>query len=139
MGQEAEDDYTITLSQALGAYAALGLGDQRRARELCEEGIEMSWQRSMKRATAVHLHVSASLAGSQGRSIRSARLWGAAQAQYEGISTVFSPLERHLFDPYVTAARARLDGAAWEAAWAEGRAMTTEQAIEYALEKEAAL
>ena len=89
----------------------------------------------MRRHTAVHLHVSASLASSQGQPIRSARLWGAAEALYEGIGTVFSPLERHLFGPYIAAARAQLDEAAWEDAWAEGRVMTTEQAVVYALER----
>ena len=44
----------------------------------------------------------------------------------------------HASDPLlrrdrVDAARARLDQQAWELAWAEGRAMTTEQAIAEAL------
>jgi DNA-binding NarL/FixJ family response regulator len=34
----------------------------------------------------------------------------------------------------IAAARAQLDAATWEAAWAEGRAMSLEQAIAYALE-----
>jgi predicted ATPase/DNA-binding XRE family transcriptional regulator len=135
LGERAKDDFTTILSRALGAFAALGLGDHRRARELCKEGVELAWQRNMRRNTAVHLHVSASLASSQGEPLRSARLWGAAEALYENISTVFSPLERRrLFGPYITAARARLDEVAWEAAWAEGRAMTPEQAVEYALD-----
>src|SRR5919107_5317525 len=135
LGQKAEDDYTTILSRALGTFAALGRGDHRPAREVCGEGIELSWQRNMRRHTAVHLHVSASLASSQGQPIRSARLWGAAEALYEGIGTVFSPLERHLFGPYIAAARAQLDEAAWEEAWAEGRVMTTEQAGVFGLER----
>jgi tetratricopeptide (TPR) repeat protein len=133
LGQRAEDDFTSIVSRALGACAALGLDDCRRARELYKEGLELAWRRSMRRFTALHLHVSATLASSRGASIRSARLWGAAEALYESISTVFSPVERRVFGPYIAAARARLDEAAWEAAWAEGRAMTTEQAVEYAL------
>ena len=35
--------------------------------------------------------------------------------------------------------RSQLDEAAWTAAWAEGRAMDSEQAVGYALEQEAAL
>ena len=38
----------------------------------------------------------------------------------------------------MAAARAKIDEAAWNAAWAEGRAMTLEQAIAYALEEDAA-
>ena len=89
----------------------------------------------MRRHTAVHLHVWASLVGSQGQPIRAARLWGAAEALYERINTVFSPLEHHLFGPYIAAAHAQLDEEVWEEAWAEGRAMTTQQAVEYALER----
>ena len=133
LGQRAEDDYTTILSRALGAFAALGLGDHHRARELCKGGVELSWQRNMRRHTAVHLHVSASMASWQGQPVRAARLWGAAEALYESINTVFSPLERHLFGPYIAAARAQLDEEAWEVARAEGRAMTTEQAVVYAL------
>ncbi len=140
LGKRVEDDFTTILSRALGAFAALGLGDHRRARELCKEGVELAWQRNMRRNTAVHLHVAASLASWQGEPIRSARLWGAAEALYENISTVFSPLERRrLFGPYIATARGQLDEAAWEAGWAEGRAMTPEQAVAYALEDDEAL
>jgi hypothetical protein len=38
--------------------------------------------------------------------------------------------------PYLATARSRLDEASWEEAWAEGRAMPMEQAIEYALSEE---
>jgi DNA-binding NarL/FixJ family response regulator len=44
--------------------------------------------------------------------------------------------DRSLYQSQVSAARAELDEAAWQAAWAQGRAMTTEQAIEYALLEE---
>jgi hypothetical protein len=33
----------------------------------------------------------------------------------------------------VAAARAQIDEAVWEAAWAEGKAMSLEEAVEYAL------
>jgi ATP/maltotriose-dependent transcriptional regulator MalT len=89
--------------------------------------------------TAAYLHVAASLAGSQGKATRSARLWGAAEALREAIGTVLSPFEHHLYEPYLAAARAQLDEAAWKAAWAGGRAMTTEEAIEYALSFERAV
>ena len=139
LGRRAEDDYTTILSRALGAFAALGLGDHRRARELCKEGIELSWQKNMRRLTAVHLYVSASLAAWQGQLVHSARLWGAAEAIYEGIDTVFAPVERRLFGPYIGMAHAGLEEAAWEAAWTEGRAMGPEQAVTYAFEEDEAL
>lgn len=73
--------------------------------------------------------------------MRAARLWGAAEALREVIEVtayIYAP-DRSLYQSQVTAARAQLDDeAAWEAAWAEGRAMTPEEAIEYALSEERA-
>jgi DNA-binding CsgD family transcriptional regulator len=45
------------------------------------------------------------------------------------------PVERYYYEPYITAARSQIDEASWMAAWAEGRAMTPEQAIEHALDQ----
>jgi hypothetical protein len=115
------------------------MGDHRRARELYREGVELSWRGNMRRYTAPYLHIAASLAIRQGDPIRSARLWGAAEAMYEAVNTTFSPVERQVFGPYIAMAREGLDEAAWEAARAEGRAMTSAQAVAYALEDDDAL
>lgn len=66
---------------------------------------------------------------------RAARLWGAAEALLERIeATAYAHApDRSRYQSQVSAARAQLDEAAWQAAWARGRAMTTERAIEYAL------
>ena len=47
-----------------------------------------------------------------------------------------TPRELALREPYLADARSRLDGAAWETTFAEGQAMTLEEAIEYALSEE---
>jgi non-specific serine/threonine protein kinase len=133
LAREAGDGFAIALSLGVGALAALGRGDHRQTKLLCEEGLQTSRRLKMMHLTAAYLHVAASLAGAQGKATRSARLWGAAEALREDIGTVLSPFERDLYGPYLTAAQAQLDEAAWKAAWAGGRAMTTEEAIMYAL------
>ena len=65
---------------------------------------------------------------------RSARLLGAAEELREIISSPLPPADRAEVDGYVAAVRDALDEEAFEAAWAEGRAMTIEEAIEYALD-----
>ena len=45
-----------------------------------------------------------------------------------------TPPDRGVYEGDVATARAQVDDATWDAAWAEGRAMTLEQAIAYALE-----
>lgn len=75
-----------------------------------------------------------------GRDVAAARLWGDAQAMLEEIEVISYPYasDRALHQRRVAEARVRLDEAAWGAAWADGRRMTTEQAVEYALEGEGA-
>jgi non-specific serine/threonine protein kinase len=133
LAREAGDGLAIALSLGMGAFASLGRGDYRRARALCEEGLGLSLQPRVMNVTAFHLHASAALASSQGSPARSARLWGAAESVRETIGAALSPVELHVYGPYIDAARTRLDGAAWEEAWAEGKAMTVEEAVEYAL------
>jgi predicted ATPase/DNA-binding SARP family transcriptional activator len=65
---------------------------------------------------------------------RAARLFGAASTLRDAIGVHLSPADRSLYEPYLAAARAQLDEATFAAAWAEGRAMTLEQAMAYALE-----
>jgi len=136
LSRKIGDKSGTTLSLFLGALAALGLGNHRRVRELCAQGLEQCQHLGVKRGISNNLRILAALASSQGRPVRSARLWGAAEALYEAIGTTLSPAERLHFEPYIDADRAQLNQAMWEAAWAEGRAMTPEEAVEYALSEE---
>jgi non-specific serine/threonine protein kinase len=61
------------------------------------------------------------------------RLFGAAEALREAVGYWQEHRERALREPYLTAARSRMDEAVWETAFAEGMAMGSEQAVEYAL------
>ena len=61
---------------------------------------------------------------------------GAAEAMREDICVPLQPEDRKLLDPYLVTARSSLSEAAWQATLAQGRAMTPEQAIEYALSAE---
>ena len=78
----------------------------------------------------------AEAARAQGEFERAVRLFGAAEALREAIGTPVPLCERPDRDSNVAAARARLDDAAWEAAWAEGRAMSLGEAVGYALAEE---
>jgi DNA-binding NarL/FixJ family response regulator len=82
------------------------------------------------------------VAGARGEPERSARMLGAAEGSMEeagaSVYNYYVPA-RALYERTLAAVRSQLDEAAWTAAWAEGRAMATEQAVEYALEQEAVL
>jgi predicted ATPase/DNA-binding SARP family transcriptional activator len=133
--REAVDDFAVVVSLIPGALAYAGLGEHRRARSLCGEGLELAWRLRMMHQIAAHLHVSAVLVSLQGQSGGTARLWGAAEALRETVGISLSPVERTYFGPYIDSARSQLGEARWGAAWAEGRAMTPEEAVEYALDE----
>ena len=65
---------------------------------------------------------------------RAARLWGAAEVLREELRAPMPSPERQLYEGYVAAARRTVSEAAFVAAWEEGRALTLERAIEYALD-----
>lgn len=54
----------------------------------------------------------------------------------ESVGVAVSPIEQQYYRPYIAAARAQLDEAAFDAAISEGRAMSSERAVRYALGKE---
>jgi hypothetical protein len=67
---------------------------------------------------------------------RAARLLGAAQALRDTIRRRFSAGQARELDAEVALLRAALGGPAFAAAWAEGRAMSLEQAVAYALDEQ---
>jgi tetratricopeptide (TPR) repeat protein len=78
----------------------------------------------------------AGLAGGKGQPEQAARLLGAVEAQREVFHTGLVYADRIEEERHVAAVRAQLDETIFAAAWAEGRTMTLEQAIEYALAAE---
>ena len=85
-------------------------------------------------ATAYPLEAFAVLAAAQNQMERAARLLGAAENLYASIHFEMSAKERAEHDQAIASARAALGDEAFAAAWAEGRMMTMEQAIAFALE-----
>ncbi len=66
---------------------------------------------------------------------RAATLFGAVEGILEAMSGVLYSVDRHPYERNVAAVRSALGEEAFGKAWAEGRAMSMEQAIEYALEE----
>jgi predicted ATPase/DNA-binding SARP family transcriptional activator/DNA-binding CsgD family transcriptional regulator len=118
--------------------AALTRGDHERATASFEEALAMSQDLGRKETIVNTLEGMASLAGARGEATRAARLWGAAEVSREAIGIVLAPGERALHEPYLATTRSRLGEAAWEEALTEGRAMSLEEAAEYALAEEIA-
>ena len=111
-------------------------GDHNRASELFEESVALCKELGDKSTAAESLEGLACTAAAKGEAERAARLFGAAQGQYETGGYHHTPRERALREPYMADARSRLNGAMWEAKLEDGRAMSLEEAIGYALSEE---
>ncbi len=118
--------------------AALGRDDHGRAISSFERSLAISQSAGRKESIINALEGMASLAAAHETDPRAARLWGAAGAGREATSIALPPGEWALHEPYLTSARSRLGETAWEEALAEGRAMSLEEAAEYAMSKKAA-
>jgi len=116
-------------------YMAIRRGDCALARSLLEESLRLwSTQVGTRWGIAWRLEGFAGLAAKEGQPERAARLFGAAKAMLDAFSAHLDPIDRLGYDKNVTSIREQLGDAAFGKAWAEGRAMTMEQAIAYALE-----
>ena len=131
--REAGDVYMSMLALNHLGLVALQQEEYGRAEELCKQSLEAGRRSGMEHIVALSLHILAASAGWRGQPVRSARLWGTAEVLRETIGAVLSPVEVRMYGPSQTAARDQLGEVAWEAAWAEGRTMTSEQAAQYAL------
>jgi DNA-binding CsgD family transcriptional regulator len=116
--------------------AALNRGERDAAHSLYEEALRDLKDVGDKWWIALCLEGMAGLAVAREQSARAARLFGAAWALRGTIGAPRPPAFRSYHDRNLATARDRLGEAAFEEAFSEGRAMSAEQAIEYALSEE---
>jgi predicted ATPase/DNA-binding SARP family transcriptional activator len=117
------------------ALIARAQGGYERAVRLYVEGLRLVVEVGDRADIAYCIEGLAELVGERDDAERAARLFGASEALLEAVG---APLyvqvqDRGSIERAVEALRSRLDETTFEAAWAEGRAMTLEQAIDYAL------
>jgi hypothetical protein len=98
-------------------------------------GTIQEWQKIGHRAAIAHeLECFAYIAKMQEEDHRAARLFGAAESLRENINIPMMPTERQECDREVSDLRANMAESTIAKAWADGRALTMEQAIALALE-----
>jgi predicted ATPase/DNA-binding SARP family transcriptional activator len=144
IGHERQmEDLIADTRVSLGALA-LVRGDRLRARDCFRESLTVARTRfgtpprfnthRWRVAIARCLEGLAALAADAEGSLAAARLLGAAAACREGVTRGSPPADRSQRDRQLTRVRALAGEADFEAAWAEGRALSPEQAILLGLE-----
>ncbi len=134
MGEDV-DKHTMAYTLGNLGSVEIRLGNYERATLLLVESLAILREVGDKQVAAMFLASLAGVAVFVGQPKKAARLFSASAAQLEEIASIMDMADQRDYDLNLAAARAQLDEAAWQAAWAEGRAMSMEQAIEYALEQ----
>ena len=131
----------IAVSLPTLATTARSDGDLGLAARLFGEGLVLSAEIGDRTNVAYYLEALAEISAEENSLDRAARLWGAAAALLETIEVIAYPhaADRTIYDRQLAAIRRRLGDRAWEEATEEGRAMTLEEAVGYALERDSAL
>jgi predicted ATPase/DNA-binding SARP family transcriptional activator len=136
---------SLTLNQELGdewnaAWSLMHLGlvalmqcQAERSQALFRESLLCFQAMSDSLGTNFAMLGLAAVAVMQDQPARAARLFGAAQVLSEVSHIHLAPGHSALAERFVTQTRGLLDAAAFDAAWAEGRSTTLEQAVAYAL------
>jgi hypothetical protein len=134
VAQQAEMPFRVVWALAHQGRATLYLGRHGHAARLCRQALSVARQ-SNDRNAAVPQCLEVLASGFLGRRPRSAvTLFSAAEALRRGYDgTITTWFDHPECAANLAAARAALDPSDFEAAWAEGQAMTAQRAVEHAL------
>ena len=131
---EMGDMHRSNMVQSELAHIERAEGHLATAEAMYRETIR-EWQRLGHRAAVAHqLESLAFLAKAREQGERAARLLGAAEALREQVQIAMTVMERALYDREVAELRAGMEAERFGSCWAEGRALTMGQAVEYAVD-----
>jgi predicted ATPase len=132
--REIKDDWNLSMVVGWVGLLEVWSGDEPDLAEgFLKDALALERELGNWAYGAYCLEAFAGLAGARGQGARAARLWGAAEALRTDIGAPLPPDARLLYEPSMDAARAQLGEATWEEAFADGMAMSAEEAAMYAL------
>ncbi len=115
-------------------WVAMREGDWNRAVARLGESLEVRREIGDKGGSAWCLERLAEVALAKGQDEKAVRLFGAAAALRSSISSVIDPVDQSEHQSKLTSLRAELGEERFASIWDEGRGLTLEQAVVYALE-----
>jgi non-specific serine/threonine protein kinase len=133
LARGAGNTYNICMLVANLGSVALAEGDYTRATPLFVESLTLGQELEYEAGCIGCLAGFAGIAIAQGQPDRAAKLSGAMEHLFETIDAGLDVADSRAYERYVAAARAQMSEEAWEAARSEGRAMSLDEAVEYAL------
>ncbi len=133
ISQRSGEKWGTAIDLGTLGWAALLQGDFREMKRLLGESLALRLETGDRGGIAWCLEKLAA-ASSQASAFRPAAVdLGAASALRATVGSVIDPADRSTYESIRSRVRAQLGEEAFEAAWAEGRALTMEVAVDYAL------
>jgi len=115
---------------------ALEKDEYEQASSLFKESLMLNREVGYPKGVSACLEALAGVALRQGQLIHAARLFGAAEASLEAIGGKLFPTDQAGHEHHLGALRAQMEESSLHAAWAEGKALTVDEAIDYGLKTE---
>jgi non-specific serine/threonine protein kinase len=131
--RELGDQRGMAVSLINLGFVAHHQDDYRQAATFFAESLALFQKHGGRRGIVDCIAALAGVAGAEGQPERAAQLFGAVDAMREVIHTFLAYPDKIEHDRNVAAVRAQLNETAFALAWTEGRALTMEEAVDYAL------
>jgi predicted ATPase/class 3 adenylate cyclase/Tfp pilus assembly protein PilF len=126
----------VGVSLGMLGWVAMRERDWDRATERLAESLEVRQEIGDKGGSAWCLERLAGVAMAQGHAEKAVRLFGAAAALRASIGSVIDPADQAKYERNRNSLRAKLGRERFKAVWEDGFALTLEQAVAYALERQ---
>lgn len=133
LAREVGDQETEAWSLHNQGYVAHQRGELRQAAALFEASLALFRKQGQKVGMVSCVAGLAAVAGAEKRFDQAAKLFGAVAGQIEAIRARLDLSDSIEHKRHLATVQAQLDEATFAVAWTEGRAMTLEQAVRYAL------
>lgn len=133
--REAKDFAFLAIPLRRLGQLAMARGDQVRAAAFIQESLQHNWRVHDYRGVGACLAALAALSLLQAENERAIKLLAVVDTVLEFIRTPFLALDQQQYEHNVSQLRDQIDKSTFMKAWAEGRAMTFEQAVEFALKE----
>jgi predicted ATPase/Tfp pilus assembly protein PilF len=134
LARQAGDERNMVFMLHNLGQVAQRQGDYTQAQELHSEALRLQSRVGSSRSVAFGLENLADIARACAKPIKAARLLGAADALRHSAGCPVENTELPFYSGIISQVRAALDQHSFTFAWAEGYALTLQQAITYALE-----
>ena len=133
LARDAGDRMQVAMALNNLGMVAITEGDHEAARPFHRQALDIALEFAETRQIVGALEGLGAVFCAADEPVRGVRLLAAVDGLFEAMGHAIEPVDRPVYEAIMRAARAALTEEAFNAAWAEGRRMTMDEAVAYAL------